>query len=141
SYWMCDYGRYRYEWMNRGNRIEAPLVRDAANKLVATGWQQVMTALVEKAKAKATARVVCSPFHSVEDAAFAARLGSQFGSAELVYRSERAQDEVVCPGFPKLARRRDLAANTHGLEKIGFRRVGNDDGAGGIEGKTDILIV
>ena len=141
SYWMCDYGRYRYEWMNRGNRIEAPLTRDGAGKLVATGWQQVITALVERARARARARVVCSPFHSVEDAAFAARLASHFGDAELLYRSERSADEIVCPGFPKLARRRDLAANTTGLEKIGFRRVGGDDGVGGIEGKSEILIV
>ena len=27
SYWMCDYGRLGYEWMNRTDRIEAPLVR------------------------------------------------------------------------------------------------------------------
>ena len=27
-YFMCDYGRLNYRWMNRGDRIEAPLVRD-----------------------------------------------------------------------------------------------------------------
>ena len=26
SYWMCDYGRHRYEWMNRRDRIEIPLL-------------------------------------------------------------------------------------------------------------------
>ena len=27
-YFMCDHGRLNYRWMNRGDRIEAPLVRD-----------------------------------------------------------------------------------------------------------------
>src|SRR5262245_25909181 len=105
SYWMCDYGRYRYEWMNRGNRIEAPLVRDSAGKLVATGWQQAMMALVERARAATKAkRVVSSPFHGTEDAGLAARLAAVLGgSVELLYRSEQSPDEVVCPGFPKLA--------------------------------------
>jgi NADH-quinone oxidoreductase subunit G len=141
SYWMCDYGRYRYEWMNRGDRIEAPLMRDAAGRLSATAWHHAITALVERVKVKARARVVCSPFHSVEDAAFVARLGSHFGSTELLYRSERTADEVVCSGFPKLARRRDLAANTTGLEKIGYSRVGNDDAQGGLDGSSEVLVV
>jgi NADH-quinone oxidoreductase subunit G len=36
-YFMCDHGRSHYRWMNRGDRIEAPLVRhDGA--LVAADW-------------------------------------------------------------------------------------------------------
>ena len=31
SYWMCDYGRHRYEWMNVHDRVEAPLVKAAGN--------------------------------------------------------------------------------------------------------------
>ena len=27
AYWMCDQGRLDYEWMNRGDRVEVPLVR------------------------------------------------------------------------------------------------------------------
>jgi NADH-quinone oxidoreductase subunit G len=142
SYWMCDYGRYRYEWMNAGDRISAPLVRDGSGKLVATGWQQAILALVERARARARARVVASPFHSVEDAGLAARLATVMGGrGELVYRSERAQDEVVCPGFPTLARRRELAANGRGLEILGYHRVGDDHAAGGIANDKSVLIV
>ena len=143
SYWMCDYGRYRYEWMNSGDRIEAPLVREASGKLVATGWSQAITALVERAGAGARAgvRVVASPFHATEDVGLSARLASVLGGGDLVFRSERAKDEVVCPGFPKLARRRDLAANVRGLEIAGYKRVGNDDGTGGLSGGAKVLIV
>ena len=27
-HFICDYGRMNYRWMNRGDRVEAPLVRD-----------------------------------------------------------------------------------------------------------------
>ncbi|HSL71673.1 MAG TPA: molybdopterin-dependent oxidoreductase [Longimicrobiales bacterium] len=144
SYWMCDYGRYRYEWMNRGDRIEAPLMRDASGSLMASGWQQAITALVERVRSAgpgAGVKVITSPFHTVEDAGLAARFAAALGGGELVYRSERTADEVVCPGFPKLARRRDLAANTTGLDHLGYRRVGNDQGAGGVEGSARVLLV
>ena len=143
SYWMCDYGRYRYEWMNQGDRIEAPLVRDGA-KLNATGWAQAVNALVERTRARATASdvtVIASPFHATEDAALAARLGAVLGGGNLMYRSARTAEEVVCPGFPKLARRRDLAANVRGLETLGFKRVGDDNGRGGITAAKVLIVV
>ena len=146
SYWMCDYGRYRYEWLNSGSdRIEAPLVRDGNGRLAATGWSQAVHALVEvlknRAGAQAEVTVLASPYHATEDAAMAARLGGLLGTAKLVYRSARTADEVVCPGFPKLARRRDLAANVVGLETLGFQRVGDDEGKGGVQAAKVLLVV
>lgn len=86
--------------------------------------------------------VVASPFHSVEDVGFAERAASVLGGGQLVYRSEGSPEEVVCPGFPKLARRRDLAANVRGLEVLGFKRVGNDQGTGGVsEGSRAVIVV
>jgi hypothetical protein len=63
------------------------------------------------------------------------------GGGSFVFRSERAEDEVVAPGFPKLARRRDLAANVRGLEAMKFDRVGDDAGTGGIAAGSGIVIV
>jgi NADH-quinone oxidoreductase subunit G len=77
----------------------------------------------------------------MEDVGLAARLASVLGGGELVYRSERAADEIVCPGFPKLARRRDLAANVRGLDIVGFKRVGADDGTGGLSSGGKVLVV
>ena len=31
GHWMCDYGRGRYESLNRSDRLEAPVLRDAGN--------------------------------------------------------------------------------------------------------------
>ncbi len=140
SYWMCDYGRHQYEWMNASDRIEAPLVR-SGDRLVAQNWQPTILALLEQLKQRAgSVRVVGSPMQSNEDNGLLARLASVLGATTPVYRSARAADEVVLPGFPKLARRRELAANGRGLEALGFDRVGDDRGQGGVTA-TDVLIV
>jgi NADH-quinone oxidoreductase subunit G len=134
SYWMCDYGRHRYEWMNVVERVEAPLVRGDDGELHATGWQQAMFALVERVNA-ARGRgltVVGSPFHGNEDNGLLALLAAVLGGGTLTYRVEQAEDEVVCPGFPRLARRRDLAANVRGLDILGFERVSELPPASGI---------
>ena len=141
SYWMCDYGRHSYEWINTGERIEAPLVRDADGRYQAQSWQQTMLALLGRMKARTgSVRIVGSPFLANEDNGLLARLGNVLGRSEAVFRSPRAADEAVLPGFPKLARRRDLAANVRGLEAMGYRRVGDDRAQGGVQ-SADILIV
>jgi NADH-quinone oxidoreductase subunit G len=133
SYWMCDYGRHAYEWINQTSRVEAPLGRNDGGQLTATTWQQAIIALVERLRAArgAGVTIVGSPFHSNEDNGLLARLGTVLGGGELVFRAARAADEVVCPGFPRLARRRDLAANVRGLEICGFRRVDGELPRGG----------
>jgi NADH-quinone oxidoreductase subunit G len=144
SYWMCDEGRYGYEWMNRTDRVETPMLREDSGALAAHGWQSTILRLVERLQAERGARplVIGSPFLSNEGSGLLVRLARALGDAELIYRSARASDEVVCPGFPKLARRRDLAANVQGLDLMGFQRVGDDDGRGGLPAtKGRILVV
>jgi NADH-quinone oxidoreductase subunit G len=182
SYWMCDYGRYNYEWMNRSEtriagvevpaaaraedrtavpvaeeslqaaltpadpggpaRIEAPLMRDRNGRLGAAGWQPAMLALVERLKAVRgqLVTVIGSAMLSNEDNGLLLRLGALLGTASAMYRCARAE-EIVCPGFPRLARRRDLAANVRGLDVMGFTRVGNDAGQGGIAAANGVVIV
>jgi NADH-quinone oxidoreductase subunit G len=125
SYWMCDYGRHNYEWLNRTTRVEAPLWRNESGQLMATTWQNAIVALVERLRRVngGGVTIIGSPFHSNEDNGLLARLGTVLGGGELVFRAAAAADEVVCPGFPRLARRRDLAANVRGLEVCGFRRI------------------
>jgi NADH-quinone oxidoreductase subunit G len=126
SYWMCDYGRHRYEWFNVTDRVEAPLVRGETGQLQATSWQKAILALIERIRtaraAGAAVTVVGSPFHGNEDNGMLARLAGILGGGDMTFRAERAEEEVVMPGFPLLARRRDLAANVRGLEVMGFAR-------------------
>src|SRR5205814_753962 len=41
---MCDHGRAHYRWMNRGDRIEAPLIRHGG-ELRATDWDEALDRL------------------------------------------------------------------------------------------------
>ncbi|MEX0891478.1 MAG: 2Fe-2S iron-sulfur cluster-binding protein [Gemmatimonadota bacterium] len=140
SYWMCDYGRYNYEWLNRQPRLESPLVGGAES-----AWQAAVISLVERLKALPSGtrvRVVGSAVLGNEDNGLLARLAEVVGDGEAVFRSSRAADEETCPGFPALRRRRDLAANVKGLELMGFSRVGDDEGHGGLAATAgEVLIV
>ncbi|HEY9014524.1 MAG TPA: 2Fe-2S iron-sulfur cluster-binding protein, partial [Gemmatimonadales bacterium] len=43
-HFICDYGRMNYRWLNRGDRMEAPLVRDGGRH-VATDWDTALDRL------------------------------------------------------------------------------------------------
>ena len=132
SYWICDYGRHRYEWINQQGRVEVPLVRSPGGALRAVSWQDAMLRLVAALRERSGPAIVLgSAMLGNEENGLLARLGAALGG-ELLFRSARAPDEVPCPGAPQLARRRDLAANVRGLELLGFRRVGDDAGTGGL---------
>ncbi|MGH7482737.1 MAG: 2Fe-2S iron-sulfur cluster-binding protein [Longimicrobiales bacterium] len=162
SHWMCDYGRLSYEWLNRGARVGEPLrgagpgARAGAAGADAAGspesqpqpisWQDAIVTLVArlrelKSRGVRNVTVVGSPMHANEDNALLARLADVLGGGRKIFRSARAADEAECPGFPTLARRRDLVANTRGLELLGFERIGDDQGNGGIDDEDGVVIV
>ena len=134
GYWMCDYGRHRYEWINHGERLEAPVVRTEEGRM-AVGWQDALGSLLERLENAPEGQVqaVASPFLSNEDLSGLADLVDALGGGRKVFRSKQAEDEVALPGFPTLARRRDLCPNRQGAEILGFQRVGTDAGTGGLE--------
>jgi NADH-quinone oxidoreductase subunit G len=133
GWWICDYGRRNYEWINHGHRLEAPLVRGDGSK--AMGWKDALRALLDRAGALEArgVKAVASPYASNEDLGAFAALVKELGGGEIVYRSAMADDEVPLKGFPQLARRRELAPNGKGVELVGGKRVGGPDGRGGLE--------
>jgi NADH-quinone oxidoreductase subunit G len=145
GWWICDYGRLNYEWMNHGDRLEAPIARRGGGSK-ALGWKDALAGLLEKAGALdgATVKAVASPFSSNEDLAGLSALVAGLGGGDIVYRSARAEDEIPLKGFPGLARRRDLAPNRNGAELLGMKRVGTDDATGGLDdvaGHDGIVVV
>jgi NADH-quinone oxidoreductase subunit G len=136
GWWMCDYGRLNYEWLNEGDRLEAPLVRNAEGATRAVAWKEALAALLESAGPLPSGNVkaVASARSSNEDLAALAQIVRALGGGEIVYRSPRASDEVVLKGFPTLARRKDLAGNVRGADLLGMKRVGSDEGTGGLDG-------
>ncbi|MEX2466550.1 MAG: molybdopterin-dependent oxidoreductase, partial [Gemmatimonadota bacterium] len=134
GWWMCDYGRMDYEWMNTGNRIEAPLVRREGTS-TAVAWKDALSELLDRAHSLGSSPVkaVASPHASNEDLAALATLVDALGGGDLVYRGRRTELEIELKGFPSLARRRDLTPNAKGAELLGAKRVGSDDATGGLD--------
>lgn len=135
GHWMCDYGRGRYEQLNRGDRLEVPLVR-SGSETRATGWQEALAPVVEALRqAGGGVKAVASPDASNEDLGALALLVRALGGGEIVYRSRMAPPEFerALPGYPALVRRRELAPNGTGAEFLGMKRVGSDGAEGGLE--------
>jgi NADH-quinone oxidoreductase subunit G len=121
-YFICDHGRGHYRWMNRGDRLEAPLVRHGpAGELRAVDWDEAIdraATILRGAAGRAVAFV--SPSASTEALFLARRLLSRFtwlGAFELVMG-----DEAPLAGVPNLALRPERAANVTGAELLGYSR-------------------
>lgn len=145
AFWMCDYGRHNFEWINQGGRLEEPLIRYGASTR-AVGWQDALAAILERADGLAAASVmaVASPFSSNEDLGALRALVGALGGGDIVYRSSRTDEEVRLKGLPTLRRRKDLTPNAGGADLIGMNRVGSDHATGGLDDASShrgILIV
>ena len=134
GHWICDYGRERYEWLNRTDRLEAPVVR-RGGRSTAMGWKQALSLLRERLAGRGGegVKAVVSPLWANEDLAGAAALVDVLGGGSVVYRSLRADREVPLAGYEGLARRSDLAPNVRGARLLGFDRVGDEGGQGGLD--------
>src|SRR5881392_3752789 len=119
-YFMCDHGRAHYRWMNRGDRIEAPLVRHGG-ELRATDWDEALDRTREILKgARGAAVALISPRASTEALFLARRALAAFdwtGAFQVVMG-----DEAPLAGVPNLALRAERAPNARGAELLGYSR-------------------
>ena len=134
SYFMCDYGRLNYRWMNRQDRVDVPMVRRGPT-LQGTDWQ---LAIAEAARVLAgkKAFVLASPMLSNEAMFLLSQVVSKTGGAA-AFRVEQG-DEAPLLGVDDLALRADRAANARGAELFGFARTATPLAKLGAE---DVLIV
>jgi NADH-quinone oxidoreductase subunit G len=132
AFFMCDWGRLNYRWMNEKNRVEHPMVR-ARNGLAASSWEAAISAAARALNGKKTF-VAASPMLSNESLFLLTEL-MQGGSG--VFRVTEG-DEAPLPGVEDLALRRERAANVYGAEKLGFKKT--KDLLGGL-GQGDVLVV
>jgi NADH-quinone oxidoreductase subunit G len=132
AFFMCDWGRLNYRWMNEKNRVEHPMVR-ARNGLAASSWEAAISAAARALNGK-KAFVAASPMLSNESLFLLTEL-MQGGSG--VFRVTEG-DEAPLPGVEDLALRRERAANVYGAEKLGFKKT--KDLLGGL-GQGDVLVV
>ena len=127
-YFICDHGRMNYRWINRGDRIEAPLVR-REGELHATDWDEALervAALLRGAGGGGggggggTAVALVSPRASTEALFLARELFAGFdwtGAFQVVMG-----EEAPLAGVPNLALRAERAPNGAGAELLGYTR-------------------
>ena len=117
-HFMCDTGRQDYRWLNRGDRIEAPLMREGT-RLVATDWDSALDRLGHLlAKATGSVVLLASGRLSTESLGLARQLvaGRDVAAAIHVPTGE----EQPLAGIPDLALRRERVPNLRGAELTGY---------------------
>src|SRR2546423_1083399 len=120
-YFICDHGRMNYRWMNRGDRIEAPLVKRGAGELQAVDWDEALERAARVLRgAGGRAVTLASPRMSTE-ALFLARelcAGLDWTGAVQIVMGE----EAPLAGVPNLALRPERAPNGTGAELLSYGR-------------------
>ncbi len=117
-HFICDHGRMNYRWMNRGDRIEAPLLREG-NRHVATDWAPALVRLGELAGKGGKAVVLASGNASLEALGMVKAL-LKSASVTLAVQVPMADSEEPLGGVPNLALRRERAANGDGARLLGY---------------------
>ncbi|MBI4542583.1 MAG: (2Fe-2S)-binding protein [Gemmatimonadetes bacterium] len=119
-HFMCDYGRLGYGWLNRTDRIEAPLVRDGS-RLVPVDWDRALGRALDLVRgARGPCVALVSPGASCEALERVAQLVGAGGGAG-AFRVAKG-DEIPLPGVPDLALRTERAPNVAGALAAGFTR-------------------
>jgi NADH-quinone oxidoreductase subunit G len=117
-HFICDHGRLDYRWLNRGDRIEAPLIKDGT-KSVAVDWDTAVTRVAQLLTgATGTAVIIASGGASTEDLALVKQMLSGFQVTAAVEIPQG--EEAPLPGIPNLALRKDRAANGAAARLLGY---------------------
>jgi NADH-quinone oxidoreductase subunit G len=117
-YFICDYGRMNYRWMNRGDRIEAPLVRDGARH-VATDWDTALDRLGQLVRGTSgSAVILASGRASTESLGLVRRMLDRLKVTAAV--QVPIGSEAPLAGIPNLALRPERAANLVGAQLLGY---------------------
>ena len=134
-YFICDTGRMSYRWMNRGDRIEAPLMRNGARHL-ATDWDTALDRLgILLRGTSGPAVILASARASTESLGLVRRLVD--GRPVTAAVQLPLGDEAPLPGVPNLALRRERAPNLAGAELLGYDR----DWAGALRAAATASVV
>jgi len=135
-HFICDTGRMNYRWMNRGDRIEAPLVREAGRHL-ATDWDAALDRFAGLVRKGGKAVLLASGGASTESLGLLKGLLREFDLTAVV--QVPAGEEAPLRGVPNLALRRERAPNGDGAALLGY---GSDwERAIKAAGHADLVVV
>ena len=118
-HFICDYGRMNYRWLNRGDRIEAPLVKDGGRH-TATDWDTALDRLGQLVRGTSgSALILASGRASIESLGLVRMMLGKLDVTAAV--QVPLGDEAPLAGIPDLALRRERAPNLAGAELLGYR--------------------
>jgi NADH-quinone oxidoreductase subunit G len=132
AFFMCDWGRLNYRWMNERNRVERPMVRKNGS-LGPASWEVAISAAARALSGKSVF-VAASPMLSNESLYLLTQLMQGGSGAFRVIEG----DEAPLAGVEDLALRRERAANVNGAETLGFKKT--KDLLAGLK-QGDVLVV
>ncbi|HWA57496.1 MAG TPA: 2Fe-2S iron-sulfur cluster-binding protein [Gemmatimonadales bacterium] len=117
-HFICDTGRMNYRWMNRGDRIEAPLIRDGG-RLVATDWDRALFRIRDEITPGGSAVLLASGGASLEALGMAKQM---LGGMRLTTAVQLPQGDAEEPltGVKDLALRTERAPNGEGARLLGY---------------------
>jgi NADH-quinone oxidoreductase subunit G len=119
-FFVCDHGRLDYRWMNRGDRIEAPLVSEGG-QLVAGGWDHALARAAQIVKGTAGPAALIGSPHASNEALYLARKLLDGLDGRAAFRVPRVEDaEAPLAGVPNLALRQERAPNARGAVLLGY---------------------
>jgi NADH-quinone oxidoreductase subunit G len=117
-HFMCDTGRSDYRWMNRGDRVEAPLLLDG-RKPAPADWDAALERLADLVRGTdGPVVLLASGRASLEALGWLRRLmeGKRVTAAIKVPLG----DEAPLPGVPDLALRKERVPNLEGARLAGY---------------------
>ncbi len=118
-HFMCDHGRLDYRWMNRGDRVEAPLIRAGAGATAAADWDRALDAAGDLIRvAHGQAVILASGRASLESLGMVRKLVERLEVTAAVKVPQG--DEAPLAGIPGLALRRERVPNLDGARMLGF---------------------
>jgi len=117
-HFICDTGRMHYRWMNRGDRIEAPLIRESG-KHTAADWDTALARLSGLVRSSQGAVVIlASAGASTESLGLLRRLVEGKSVTAAVRIPEGTESPLA--GVPNLALRKERAPNGDGARLVGY---------------------
>jgi NADH-quinone oxidoreductase subunit G len=118
-HFMCDHGRLDYRWMNRGDRVEAPLLHGGPGN-GAADWDHALDAAADLLRgARGRAVILASGRASVESLGMVRKLVDHLEVTAAV--KVPLGDEAPLAGIPGLALRRERVPNLDGARLLGYK--------------------
>jgi NADH-quinone oxidoreductase subunit G len=117
-HFMCDEGRMNYRWMNRGDRVEAPRLREG-DRHQAVDWDTALTRLARLLLgASGSAVLLASGRGSTESLGHLRRMLDRFDLTAAI--KVPLGEEAPLDGVPELALRAERVPNLAGATLLGY---------------------